>query len=696
MIFREKLWDVVEVDTNKARRLAEELRLSPLVTSVLLGRGIDNADAMREFLFGNPNPYHDPFLMADMDIVNSSDENRKLFNLFTANNLSNYEVCDIVGNSECTLDNRIITFSSASTEILRSVVNYVNTGFETKKDEEISIADYLIPQTEWWKRKSANYIEIPFGVSDTKKVQNLQISQENGRNSAIVIGIPGSGKSVFLHSLILNASINYSPDELNLYLIDFSGVEFNSYAIHNLPHARVIAPEAEREFGLSILRELVEEGSRRMSLCRDNDVSNIVDLKCKKPELSIPRLLVIIDEFQKFFEIENDAISREANIKINTIIQEFRKFGINLILATQRLPSSSILPKDLIANRIVFRSQPSDFSTLISWQSNVRYPQLSTGECIYNSDSGSPYDNNKVKSFFVSKKNIDDILTSMRTFALAEYCGKQPQLTVFRSNELPEVSQMRKRPEHSEISEYPDEVGIYIGESIAISEYDVCATLQRESNNNILIIGGDSNVAQKIAINASLSAIDAHADKTAAFYLFNYMRSSDPLYELPTTYFTGIPFETKMSIRTTDVLESLSEIKRIIEERKTNEDVAYFNIYLLHFAFQLGKMFERGGRRGDDLSEAGTLLDYILKNGPAVGVFNILQVDNLENLNRISAGLFAFQHKIALQMEENDSNRIIGTSEANRLYVMNRPSSKFRGYYCDKSRNILIKFKPYK
>lgn len=67
MIFREKLWDVVEVDTNKARRLAEELRLSPLVTSVLLGRGIDNADAMREFLFGKPNPYHDPFLMRDMD-----------------------------------------------------------------------------------------------------------------------------------------------------------------------------------------------------------------------------------------------------------------------------------------------------------------------------------------------------------------------------------------------------------------------------------------------------------------------------------------------------------------------------------------------------------------------------------------------------------------------------------------------------
>lgn len=86
---------------------------------------------------------------------------------------------------------------------------------------------------------------------------------------------------MFLHALICNAAINYSPDELNMYLIDFSGVEFNSYALHNLPHARVIAPEAEREFGLSILKELVEEGARRMELCRNNDVSNIVDLKIK-------------------------------------------------------------------------------------------------------------------------------------------------------------------------------------------------------------------------------------------------------------------------------------------------------------------------------------------------------------------------------------------------------------------------------
>ena len=45
---------------------------------------------------------------------------------------------------------------------------------------------------------------------------------------------------------------------------------------------------------------------------------------------------------------------------IHVIIKEFRKFGINLILATQKLAdiNSSILPRDMIANRIVFKCSP--------------------------------------------------------------------------------------------------------------------------------------------------------------------------------------------------------------------------------------------------------------------------------------------------------------------------------------------------
>lgn len=560
-------------------------------------------------------------------------------------------------------------------------------------DVTLKLVDYLSPKKDWWSKTSGEMLEIPFGLSDKKQLKYLRITQESGQNSALVIGIPGSGKSVFLHTVILNAAVNYSPDELHLYLIDFSGVEFNIYALNKLPHAKIIAPEAEREFGLSVLRGLLEEGQRRMNLCRDNEVSNIVELREAAPNLKVPRLLVIIDEFQKYFEIENDAISREAKSIIHTIVQEFRKFGINLILATQKLSgTSSVLPKDLIANRILFKCAPNDFSTLIT---GGKTPQLTVGSCVYNSESGDPNASVFIKTFFAGKTDRESILKSIESGIKERGLPSVGDTIVFRSAEQPELQNRRKRPEHSIRQECPEEVGIYFGESIAIDDYDVYARLVPESNNNILIIGKNIDVAEQIALNSALLAMDAHTDGSASFRFLNFMRTTNPLYSHPQEYFADGPFETFFASKQADVNKVLSDLKALIDERTQIEE-QHHNVYLFIFAFQLGRMFDRGGRRGDDVSEEGHLLDSILKRGPQVNVFTVLQVDTLDSLKRIESGIKEFQHKVALQMEENESNMIIGSGVANKLFVMNRPASKFRAYYSDKSMNILTKFKPYK
>ena len=630
-------------------------------------------------------------MLINEDKIDISEETRKAYN---SSNLRQIESsCSLYNLTE---SNNQIEFESFTEEHLRKVVQYVNSGVEVREEEAILFADYMVNRSEWWQRRSAKYIEIPFGVSEDRQIQKLKITQESGQNSAVVIGIPGSGKSVFLHALICNAAINYSPDELNMYLIDFSGVEFNSYALHNLPHARVIAPEAEREFGLSILNELVEEGSRRMELCRNNNVSNIVDLKAKNPSLYIPRLLVIIDEFQKIFEIENDLISREANSKIHTIIQEFRKFGINLILATQKLPSSSILPKDLIANRIVFKSSPADFSALISMPINSKVPQLRTGECIYNSESGSPYDNHKVQGFLVTKADIDKLLDQILEFSEASHLQNNHKMVVFRGNDLPEFRCRRVARCHQVPSPMPESIGVYLGESISIHETDVCAILRKESSNNILILGGEPHVAQRIAYYATLSASASHTDQSASFITLNFMRREDKLNEEIQSVLESLPFTSQVISKTTEVIESLTAIKEEIEERRKDEERMQNNIYLSIYAFQLARMFDKGGRRGDDVSECGVLLDYILKNGPAVGVFTIMQCDNWDNLSRIGNPLSSFSYRVALQMTENDSNKIVASSIASKIFVFNRPSSVYRAYFRDNNRNINIKFKPYK
>lgn len=677
-------------DYNQAKENKEPYHVI-VIEDFPIGFNSESISLLQKILKNGVRAGVNVIMLVNEDKIDSSEDTRKAYN---SSNMGQLErICSVY---DLTKNNELIDFDSFTEEHLRKIVQYVNSGVEIRKEEAILFADYMTNQSEWWQRRSAKYIEIPFGVSEDRQIQKLKITQESGQNSAVVIGIPGSGKSVFLHALICNAAINYSPDELNMYLIDFSGVEFNSYALHNLPHARVIAPEAEREFGLSILNELVEEGARRMELCRNNDVSNIVDLKAKNPSLHIPRLLVIIDEFQKIFEIENDLISREANAKIHTIIQEFRKFGINLVLATQKLPSSSILPKDLIANRVVFKSSPADFSSLISLPINGKVPQLHTGECIYNSESGSPYDNHKVQGFLVTKHDIDKLLNQISEFSDNLHYQRKHDMVVFRGNDLPEFRNRRVARCHQTPSNIPESIGIYLGESISIHETDVCAILRKESANNILILGGESHVAQRIAYYATISASTAHTDQSATFVTLNFMRREDTLNEELQSVFESLPFSSQIVSKTAEIVETLTAIKEEIDERRKDEERPQYHIYLSIYAFQLARMFDKGGRRGDDVSESGMLLDYILKNGPAVGVFTIMQCDNWDNLSRIGNPLSSFTYRVALQMTENDSNKITSSSIASKLFVFNRPSSVFRAYFRDNNRNINIKFKPYK
>lgn len=677
-------------DYNQAKENKEPYHVI-VIEDFPIGFNSESISLLQKILKNGVRAGVNVIMLVNEDKIDSSEDTRKAYN---SSNMGQLErICSVY---DLTKNNELIDFDSFTEEHLRKIVQYVNSGVEIRKEEAILFADYMTNQSEWWQRRSAKYIEIPFGVSEDRQIQKLKITQESGQNSAVVIGIPGSGKSVFLHALICNAAINYSPDELNMYLIDFSGVEFNSYALHNLPHARVIAPEAEREFGLSILNELVEEGARRMELCRNNDVSNIVDLKAKNPSLHIPRLLVIIDEFQKIFEIENDLISREANAKIHTIIQEFRKFGINLVLATQKLPSSSILPKDLIANRVVFKSSPADFSSLISLPINGKVPQLHTGECIYNSESGSPYDNHKVQGFLVTKHDIDKLLNQISEFSDNLHYKRKHDMVVFRGNDLPEFRNRRVARCHQTPSNMPESIGIYLGESISIHETDVCAILRKESANNILILGGESHVAQRIAYYATISASTAHTDQSATFVTLNFMRREDTLNEELQSVFESLPFSSQIVSKTAEIVETLTAIKEEIDERRKDEERPQDHIYLSIYAFQLARMFDKGGRRGDDVSESGMLLDYILKNGPAVGVFTIMQCDNWDNLSRIGNPLYSFTYRVALQMTENDSNKIVGSSIASKLFVFNRPSSVYRAYFRDNNRNINIKFKPYK
>ena len=170
----------------------------------------------------------------------------------------------------------------------------------------------------------------------------------------LVAGATGSGKSVFMHNLIL--STFYSSD-VHLMLIDVKRVEFSIY--ENIPH--LVTPVIyEARTAAKKLNDLCYEMDRRYKTLKDSGSRNIDDYRNAGGNMGY--IAVFIDELA-------DLILSDKNIEtyITRLAQLGRAAGIHLITATQR-PDSSILSgliRSNIPSRVCFAVQKATDSRII-------------------------------------------------------------------------------------------------------------------------------------------------------------------------------------------------------------------------------------------------------------------------------------------------------------------------------------------
>jgi S-DNA-T family DNA segregation ATPase FtsK/SpoIIIE len=193
-------------------------------------------------------------------------------------------------------------------------IDFVNQVGRASRDSgrvEVPFAHVAPPEAEIWSEETTSELRVPIGRTGATKLQYLAIGKGTCQHG-LIAGKTGSGKSTLFHVIITNLALWCSPEQVEFYLVDFKkGVEFKCYASRRLPHARVVAIESDREFGLSVLQRVDDELKRRGDLFRQLGVQDIAGYKRAGGAESIPRSLLLIDEFQEFF-VEEDRVSQYA------------------------------------------------------------------------------------------------------------------------------------------------------------------------------------------------------------------------------------------------------------------------------------------------------------------------------------------------------------------------------------------------
>jgi DNA segregation ATPase FtsK/SpoIIIE, S-DNA-T family len=244
----------------------------------------------------------------------------------------------------------------------------------------------------------------------------------------LIAGSTGTGKSVFINSLMMSILYKASPDDVKLVLVDPKRLELSLY--ENIPH--LLAPVVtDPKIASNVLRNATKEMETRLKLLAQRGVRNIDQYNRtfqKAQSLSLfdnaeetehkplPYLVIVIDELADLMMVDTNHVEES----ITRLAQMARAVGIHLILATQR-PSVDVITGLIKANfpaRISFRvASKVDSRTILD--SNGSESLLGKGDMLYLPAGSARL--HRIHGPLVTEEEITSVCDFWRDQALAKY-----------------------------------------------------------------------------------------------------------------------------------------------------------------------------------------------------------------------------------------------------------------------------------
>jgi DNA segregation ATPase FtsK/SpoIIIE, S-DNA-T family len=532
------------------------------------------------------------------------------------------------------------------------------------------------PPAEYWTESTAEEIRVPLGRTGASKLQYLSLGRGT-RQHALISGKTGSGKSNLLHVLVTNLALRCSPDELEFYLVDFKkGVEFKAYATAQLPHARVVAIESDREFGLSVLERIDLELRRRGGLFRDLGVQDLPGYRQAGGRQPMPRCLLLVDEFQEYF-VEEDRIAQEAAVLLDRIVRQGRAFGIHVILASQTLGGTYALARATLgqmAVRIAFHCDEADAYLIMGDENSAPRLLSRPGEGIYNDSAGAREANSPFQAVWLPDETRDRYLAEIQKLAAAPaWAGTAP--VVFEGSA---PASMMDNPLLQELLAFhPTQLPVtpvaWLGAPNSIKG-PTAAEFSRAGGSNLLLVGQREETALALVLSSLISLATQHPPGLARFILVDTTAPGTPRHQL-LEYLCSILPQSIERIPPGRVPAAIVALQTELDDRNASGSQERPNVFLVVLGLQHCKKLKPDDSFGfstdssDTSDNAAAPFQRLYIEGPAQGIHVMVQVDSYNNVNRFLGrkGLSEFELRVLLQMSASDSSSLCDQPTASNL-----------------------------
>ena len=185
-------------------------------------------------------------------------------------------------------------------------------------------------------------------------------------DSILITGMPRSGKTWLMLSVLYQMMAYMSPEELNVYIFDPKG-KMSDFASAITPHVKNFVSD---DAGiLAQLKHVVRvEGPRRKAIIGDGGCVNLQDYRKKYPDCNIPFIYVIIDEVVTLSERMSDDDKREFQALLSELVSQLPAAGIRIFMVPH-----------LVKDNIIKKNTTSLIPCRISVMGNKEHIESSCG-----------------------------------------------------------------------------------------------------------------------------------------------------------------------------------------------------------------------------------------------------------------------------------------------------------------------------